>query len=132
MRVGVIAQTTSDPDQLIGAVTYLLPRTNELKVYNTICAETLRRRLEAISIAQEVELMFVIGGKNSANTSRLAEVCSRYVRTYHIEDAGEITPDLLDGPDSVGIVSGTSTPEWVIDQVIKKLRERRNQGDEER
>lgn len=129
-KIGLIAQTTSDPEHLISAVNYLLPRTNEIKIFNTICAETLRRRWEAINISNDVSIMFVIGGKNSANTSRLAEVCSRYVRTFHIEDADELTEAMLDGSDSVGVVSGTSTPEWVIDQVIKKLKKRRYSGDE--
>jgi len=124
-KVGIVAQTTSDPEHLISAVNYLLSRTNEIKIFNTICVETLRRRLEAINIANDVSTMFVVGGKNSANTSRLAEVCSRYVKTFHIEDADEFVEEMLDGSESVGVVSGTSTPEWVIDQVIKKLKERR-------
>lgn len=131
-KVGIVAQTTSDPDYLLSAVNYLLSRTNEIKIFNTICAETLRRRLEAISIANNVSTIMVIGGKNSANTSRLAEVCSRYVRTFHIEDADELTEEMLDGSESVGVVSGTSTPEWVIDQVIKKLKERRYSGNEKK
>ncbi|HID32122.1 MAG TPA: 4-hydroxy-3-methylbut-2-enyl diphosphate reductase [bacterium (Candidatus Stahlbacteria)] len=127
-RIGIIAQTTIDLDQLISAVNYILLRASEVKIYNTICAETLRRRFEAITIAQKVKTMLVVGGKNSANTSRLAELCSRYVRTFHIEDGDEIVSEMLEDSGPVGVVSGTSTPEWVIDQVIKTLKRKEALG----
>jgi 4-hydroxy-3-methylbut-2-enyl diphosphate reductase len=67
--------------------------------------------------------MVVVGGLNSANTNRLAEICRRAgAETHHVENAEELNPDWFEGADAVGVTAGTSTPDWVIDEVVAKLR----------
>lgn len=122
-RIGIVAQTTLPMEKLEAVVTCCLKKAAELKVFNTICNATSIRQGESADLAEKVEMMIVVGGKNSANTRRLAEICrSIQPRTHHIEVAGEIDPEWFDGVSKVGITSGASTPDWVVNAVVKKLR----------
>lgn len=123
-RVGVVVQTTQSQQRLSDLVSYLAPRTKELLVHNTICSATEQRQAAAISMAKKVGLVIVVGGRNSGNTRRLAELCSVVQpRTHHIESADEITPDWLCGIGSVGITAGASTPPDQIEAVVRRVRE---------
>ena len=96
--------------------------TTELRVFNTICDATSVRQNEAREIARQVDLMLVIGGFNSANTSRLAQIC-RDIQpmTYHLESAEEITAEWFKDISRVGVTAGASTPRWLIDEVIARI-----------
>jgi len=122
-RIGVVAQTTQSPQayrQLIGRLLELEPA--ELRVYNTICSATLGRQKAALALAGRVDVMVVVGGKNSANTRRLAELCAASgVRTYHIETAAELDDEWFREARSVGVTAGASTPDWVIREVVEAL-----------
>ncbi|MBI5902972.1 MAG: 4-hydroxy-3-methylbut-2-enyl diphosphate reductase, partial [Deltaproteobacteria bacterium] len=103
--------------------TCCLKKAAELKVFNTICNATSIRQGESADLAEKVEMMIVVGGKNSANTRRLAEICrSIQASTHHIEVADEICPEWFEGVSKVGITSGASTPDWVVNAVVEKLR----------
>jgi len=120
-RIGVVAQTTQSYANLREVIDVCLGKSQELRVYNTICDATSVRQDEARAIAGQVDLMLVIGGFNSANTTRLAQICrDLQPRTYHIETAEEIEPDWFEGVTSVGITAGASTPQWIIDEVVEK------------
>jgi len=122
-KAGVISQTTQSKEKLKKFISKLSKKIKNLKVCNTICAETIKRQKEAVSIARKVDLMFVIGGKNSANTTRLAQICKRVNRnTYHIETSEELDFNLLRNRSKIGIISGASTPDNVIDDVIDKIK----------
>ena len=104
-------------------VTKLLDYVRDLKVYNTICDSTVVRQQSALKLAKKVDLMFVIGGKNSANTNRLANICSTVnPNTHLIETSLEIKQNWFDGISKTGITAGASTPKWIIDEVIEKLK----------
>jgi 4-hydroxy-3-methylbut-2-enyl diphosphate reductase len=121
-RVGVVAQTTQSLSNFREVVGALLEKSDELKVFNTICHATSHRQESALDIAREVDLMIVIGGHNSANTSRLASLCLQSgVTTHHIETAEELRPSWLKNVMTVGVTAGASTPEWIIEDVIRKL-----------
>jgi 4-hydroxy-3-methylbut-2-enyl diphosphate reductase len=91
---------------------------------NTICAATVQRQEAAAELAGRVDVMFVIGGRNSANTNRLTDICaSRGVPTYHVEHAGEVTAEHLAGRRRIGIAAGASTPQWIIDAVCQRIRD---------
>ncbi|MBI5025438.1 MAG: 4-hydroxy-3-methylbut-2-enyl diphosphate reductase [Nitrospirae bacterium] len=123
-RVGIIVQTTQPLDALKRIVCHLLGSVREIKVYNTICDSTALRLEETKELAKAVDLMLVIGGKNSANTTQLARLCRELgVKIYHIETAEELDNGWFDGVEKVGITGGASTPQWIIDDVIKKLKE---------
>jgi (E)-4-hydroxy-3-methyl-but-2-enyl pyrophosphate reductase len=121
-RVGVIAQTTQSLDNLREIVCALLGKCDELKVFNTICHATTLRQEAALDIARKVDFMVVIGGYNSANTSRLASLCLQSgIPTRHIETSDELEASWLKNVAIVGVTAGASTPEWIIEDVVDKL-----------
>jgi len=126
-KMGVVAQTTQSFENLKSVVTECLRRGGEVRVFNTICDATAVRQQEATELAQQVECMVVIGGFNSANTRRLAEICKDIQPvTYHIETASEIDPEWFNELKKVGVTAGASTPKWIIDDVMARLAEINN------
>ncbi|MBS3956304.1 MAG: 4-hydroxy-3-methylbut-2-enyl diphosphate reductase [Clostridiales bacterium] len=110
-RVGVVVQTTQPPARLSAVIEALLPRVSELRVFNTICSATTQRQSAADTLAREVDVMVVVGGHNSGNTSRLAEISAAVnPRTYHVETAEELDPAWFAGANVVGVTAGASTP----------------------
>jgi 4-hydroxy-3-methylbut-2-en-1-yl diphosphate reductase len=123
-RVGVVVQTTQSQERLTSLVAALAPRVRELRLYNTICHATEERQQAAVAMASTVDLVVVVGGRNSGNTSRLAELCSAVQpRTHHIEEAEEILPEWLSGVRTVGVTAGASTPPEQIEAVVGRLEE---------
>jgi (E)-4-hydroxy-3-methyl-but-2-enyl pyrophosphate reductase len=122
-RLGVVAQTTQSYGNFSEIVLTLLRISKELKVFNTICSSTKERQEAARVLARQVDLMLVVGGRNSANTSRLADLCRKEGKpTYHIEVADEIRAEWLKGVTKIGVTAGASTPDWLVDGVIEKLK----------
>ena len=123
-KVGLVVQTTQSQDTLNKVVDYLLPKILEIKIFNTICDVTSKRQKEVKKLAEKSDIVIVIGGKKSANTSRLAAIAREEgCLTYHIEEAKEIKKEWFTDVKRVGIASGASTPDWIIKGVIKKLKE---------
>ncbi|ABK98969.1 4-hydroxy-3-methylbut-2-enyl diphosphate reductase [Pelobacter propionicus] len=123
-KIGVVAQTTQSFENLKNVVSECLQRGGEIRVFNTICDATAVRQEEAKELARQVDCMLVVGGFNSANTRRLAEVCAELQpRTHHIETAAEIDPAWFEGVATVGVTAGASTPKWIIDEVMGRIGE---------
>jgi 4-hydroxy-3-methylbut-2-enyl diphosphate reductase len=123
-RLGVVAQTTQSYSNFSEIVLNLLRISKELKVYNTICNSTTERQNAARTLAGKVDVMVVVGGRNSANTTRLVSVCKGEARpTYHIEVADEMQQEWIAGAKKVGVAAGASTPDWIIQGVLKRLRD---------
>jgi 4-hydroxy-3-methylbut-2-enyl diphosphate reductase len=121
-KIGVVAQTTQSFENLKNVVSECLLRGGEIRVFNTICDATAVRQEEAKELACQVDCMLVVGGLNSANTRRLAEVCAEIQpRTHHIETAAEILPSWFVGVERVGVTAGASTPKWIIDEVVARI-----------
>ena len=121
-RVGVVVQTTQEIERLQRIISALLPKCRELRVYNTICQATEQRQYAARELAGRVDLMLVVGGRNSGNTRRLLSVCQdANARCFHIETASEIEPGWLEGVEHVGLTAGASTPDFVIQEVLARL-----------
>jgi len=121
-RVGIISQTTQTLGNFQAVVDRVLPKVLELRIFNTICDSTATRQIEAHELASRVDAMVVIGGRNSANTRRLAEICRETgTRTVWVETADELTPGLLGGGARIGLTAGASTPEWIITDVIARI-----------
>ena len=120
--VGVVVQTTQTREVLDAVVAALEQRGVQLLVKNTICFATRQRQESAAALADEVDAIVVIGGRNSSNTSRLADICAAACpRTHHIESPDEIDPAWLAGCGAVGVTAGASTPEGQIDAVAAFL-----------
>lgn len=123
-KVGLVVQTTQEPERLSAVLANLAPRCKELKVFNTICNPTIERQDAARDLAREVQLMIVVGGKNSSNTRHLATVCQQEgVITYHIEEPAEVEARWFAGVKDVGVTAGASTPGYLMDQVITRITE---------
>lgn len=121
-RVGVVVQTTQPPSLLQEVVDALLPRVSELRVCNTICSATAKRQTSAAELAEQVDVIVVVGGHNSGNTTRLAEIClARNPRTHHVETADELEPAWFQGAEVVGVTAGASTPDEQIRGVIDAI-----------
>jgi 4-hydroxy-3-methylbut-2-enyl diphosphate reductase len=127
-RVGVLSQTTETEAHFAEFVRALLERRmdeiSELRVINTLCNATTSQQAAARELAHKVDLMIVIGGRESANTRHLAEVArDEGVETYHVESADDIDAAWLQGHERVGVTAGASTPDDAIDAVVTRLRE---------
>jgi 4-hydroxy-3-methylbut-2-en-1-yl diphosphate reductase len=121
-RVGVVVQTTQPVSVLKEFVGDTVDHVKELKVFNTICNSTALRLKETKAIAEKVDAIIVVGGKNSANTTQLANFCiSMSVPTYHIETATEIKEKWFADVEKVGITAGASTPDWIIEEVADRI-----------
>lgn len=124
-KVGIVAQTTQLYENLKDVMDVCLAKSQELKVFNTICDATSVRQNEAREIALSVDLMIVIGGHASANTSRLARICQEIQpHTWHIETPEEIQSGWFADVEKVGVTAGASTPRWLIDEVVAKVATR--------
>ncbi|MCX7769645.1 MAG: 4-hydroxy-3-methylbut-2-enyl diphosphate reductase [Proteobacteria bacterium] len=122
-KVGLISQTTQKPEVFKRSVEKLLPLCEELRVFNTICKTTTIRQREAKDLAKKVDLMIVLGGKISANTKKLAEICREELeKTYHIETAKDLKKSWFKGVKKVGITAGASTPREHIKEVVEFLK----------
>ena len=124
-KVCLVSQTTENLERFEQAVNALEQYgIEDLKVFNTICSATRERQNAALELAGTVDFMLVIGGSNSANTQKLANICRQNgCRTEHIESAEEIDTHWFDGVENVGITAGASTPDWIIREVTLKMEE---------
>jgi len=123
-KVGIIVQTTQRIDTLEKVVHRVLSASREIKIYNTICDYTALRVNETIKLAKETDLVLVVGGKNSSNTTQLVTLSKKYCKNvYHIETAGEIQVEWFRGIEKAVITGGASTPMWIIEEAEKKVRE---------
>jgi len=122
-RRAVLAQSTLD-DALLGrVVAALTEKTEQLNVYNTICHSTRTRQKSTSELASRVDVLFIIGGKNSSNTNTMYRISKRILpRTYLVESARQITPRLLKGAKKIGISGGASTPPEAIEEAVAKIR----------
>jgi 4-hydroxy-3-methylbut-2-enyl diphosphate reductase len=122
-KVGIVVQTTQPVESLKKVLSNIIEHVKEVKVYNTICSSTAMRLRETEDMAQRVDVMVVVGGKNSANTTQLTNLCNSFgVRTYHVETASEIKDKWFEACKKVGITAGASTPDWIIQEVEERIR----------
>ncbi len=122
--VGVVVQTTQSRERFEEVIQALKQRDLDLEVKDTICFATTQRQLSAIELAERVDAMVVIGGRNSSNTTRLFEICAQHcAKAFHIESAEEIDPSWFDDCQVVGVSAGASTPDDQIESVVSFLAE---------
>ena len=122
-RLGIVCQTTQNPEHF-GKVLGAIGRYgfSELKVMNTLCKEAIRRQESAVQLCMQVDIMFVLGGLESANTRRLAELCKKHnSQTFHLQNWNELDKNILYGKNIAGVTAGASTPDWIIAEFVKNL-----------
>ncbi|MFC1667374.1 4-hydroxy-3-methylbut-2-enyl diphosphate reductase [Candidatus Omnitrophota bacterium] len=122
-KIGIVSQTTQDKDGYLKAILDVLKDDfTEVKIFNTICNDTAHRQMLARRLLNECDIMIVVGGKNSANTKRLWQICKESgVGSYHIEKETELKRSYFSGKKCVGVASGASTPDQTVKKVVKKI-----------
>src|SRR4030042_1997363 len=127
INVCVVAQTTQNYDDYKKIVSKIKKLYPQAVVFNTICSSTQQRQAEVIALADEMDAIFIVGGKNSANTKRLADLARKQqTPTFHIETAAEMEKINLVSYNSIGVSAGASTPNWIIDRVMDKITDGRS------
>jgi 4-hydroxy-3-methylbut-2-enyl diphosphate reductase len=126
-RLGILSQTTQVPTHfrefVKKIIDLVLTKNSEIRVIDTICHDLRERQADASELAHRADLMLVVGGRSSANTRRIAELCSQVTETHLIETAADIKLSWLKGKKHIGVTSGASTAEDTVDEVMKKLKE---------
>jgi 4-hydroxy-3-methylbut-2-enyl diphosphate reductase len=122
-RLGIVCQTTQSPEffgRMLSAIAGA--GFDEMKVINTLCKEAIKRQQAAVELCRKVDIMFVLGGRESANTRKLAELCQKYnKKTFHLQNWNEFDKKLVFGSRTAGVTAGASTPQWIIDDFVKNL-----------
>lgn len=122
-KVCIVAQTTQDSRIFKEAIDRLKKRYSSCESFETICSSTYKRQDEVISLSKSVDAMVVVGGRGSANTTRLVKICeSQGTPTFHVETDTELDPDKFKDFDTIGVTAGASTPNWMIKSVVEKIR----------
>jgi len=126
-RIGIISQTTQARSILFGVVNSILqknPFVKEVHVYNTICLDTVRRQDEVKKLSRAVDALLVVGSRRSANTKRLLSI-GRAInkRTYLVENERANLGKIIKKADKVGLISGASTPQWLVKNIVKKIKD---------
>lgn len=122
-RVGVVVQTTLARRVLEEVLAVLRERVEDLEVVDTICDATAGHQAAALRLAEQVDVMVVVGGKNSANTTHLAQICSDVCPTHHIESEDELDPAWFRRAEAIGITAGASTPQAHIAAMRRAIEE---------
>jgi 4-hydroxy-3-methylbut-2-enyl diphosphate reductase len=121
-KVGVIFQTTHSFELCASIVSELITMAKEVQVINTICRPVRNRQMDAVELAQNVDVMVVVGSRSSANTLELKHLCLKYnPRTIHVENADELDRSRFQDVETVGIASGLSTPPDIVEAVKRTL-----------
>lgn len=121
-KIAVVAQTTRKKEEYLEIVNYLILRHKEVRVFNTICDATFENQDAARVLSKEVDVMLVIGGKNSSNTKQLFSICEENVESHLLEDENDLQLSWFNGKKLCGITAGASTPDWIIQNIINKLK----------
>jgi len=122
-KIAVLAQSTQDLYLFEKIVAALIEKTEELKIYNTICHSTQTRQKSTSELASSVDTLFIVGGKNSSNTNKLFQISKRILpNTYFIESADQIHISMLKGSKKIGLSGGASTPPEAIQDAVDKIK----------
>ncbi len=123
-KVAVVAQTTRKPEDFKKIVAFLTTRVAELRVFNTICNATFENQDATKELASKADVMIIVGGKNSSNTKQLFHIAKSYCAdSHHIENEKELQKEWFEGKKLCGISAGASTPDWIIQRVVQKIKE---------
>ena len=121
----VVVQTTFSTNKFNDMEKKINEKLNDklnIVIKNTICNSTEQRQIETEDLSKKVDLMIIIGGKNSSNTKKLHEIAKRYTNSLLVESDKDVDLKLLDGCNKIGIMAGSSTPQSSIDLLVKKLK----------
>ena len=126
-RLAIISQTTQSAERFADFVAELMRKRvgeiGELRVINTLCDVTSNQQAAASELAQEVDVVIVVGGRSSANTRHLLDVCrEKGASAYHVEGPAEVEADWFKGCERVGVTAGASTPDSAVETVVRRIQ----------
>ena len=122
-RVATVAQTTRKIEEYQQIVGKLMAKHKEVRVFNTICNATFDNQDAVRDLAQKADVMIVVGGKNSSNTKQLHSIAKEYcMDSYHIESKDDLKSEWFLKKQFCGISAGASTPDWIIDDVVRAIQ----------
>jgi len=118
----IVAQTTQDENLFNEIASEITSKYPGGRIFNSICHSTHERQAEVLELCKEVEAVVVVGGKESANTKRLAQIAEEAgLKAYHIETENDLDLKEMSGFSRVAVTAGASTPNWIINRVVSKL-----------
>ena len=130
-KVNVVAQTTQKEQTFFEAAEVIKQKSKICQISNTICTPTKQRQKETLELAKNADLVIVVGGKHSANTARLAKLCSELCKkVLHVETAEETQKQDVIEAENILITAGASTPDWIIQEVAKKVEDIKGKNNE--
>lgn len=121
-KIGIICQSTFSLTRFDELVSLIEQRCTDVKIKNTVCSPTKKRQVAAEKLAKQVDIMIVVGGFHSSNTKKLVELTRSYVDSHHIETADQLDPEWFRGKTEIGITSGASTADWIVEEICQKIR----------
>ncbi len=123
-KIALISQTTKNMSNFLEIANYLIERCSEVRVFNTICNATFENQESVQILAREVDILIVVGGKQSSNTKQLLNISLQYCKdSYCVEDESELKQEWFIDKKLCGITAGASTPDWIINNVENKIKE---------
>ncbi len=123
-KIAIVSQTTRKFVEFMKIVNYLVERVSEVRVFNTICNATFENQDAARELSGKSDIMIVIGGKNSSNTKQLLNISEENcVDCYLVENEKELEKSWFEGKQKCGVTAGASTPDWIIEKIVSKIRE---------
>ena len=125
-RIGIAAQTTQSVEKVRRIVSLIRQRfpASDVRFFDTVCKPTKERQTAAVEMAQQADVVIVVGGATSNNTRELVKTCAQHcARVHHVQTDGDLQVDWLRGAEVIGLTAGTSTPDEVIDRVEARLRQ---------
>lgn len=127
-KICVVSQTTEKQEHWEKVLSKVITECKEIIAFNTICSATKVRQKAAEDLSKKTDVMVIIGGKNSSNTTKLFEICKKNcINTIHVENAGEIPDNIINKKNCIiGVTAGASTPDWIIKEAIIKMSEDKN------
>ncbi|MDR2635893.1 MAG: 4-hydroxy-3-methylbut-2-enyl diphosphate reductase [Campylobacteraceae bacterium] len=123
-KIALVSQTTRNADEFLKIADFLIISCKEVRVFNTICNATFENQDAARELARQSDIVIVIGGKNSSNTKQLYRIVKEYCKdSFLVENDKELNFSWFTGKKICGITAGASTPDWIIEKIIEKIRE---------
>lgn len=122
-KVALVSQTTRKLENFLEIARHLIARCQEVRVFNTICNATFENQQSARELSSQVDIMIVVGGKNSSNTRQLLKIClENCADSYLVEDQNDLESQWFLQKNRCGVTAGASTPDWIIAEIVEKIR----------
>jgi len=122
-KIATVAQTTRKINDYLKITDYLIKNHKEVRVFNTICNATFENQDAVRELSKEADIMIIVGGRNSSNTKQLFNIAKENCEAYLVESEDELDKEWFKNKKLCGISAGASTPEWLVEKIISKIKD---------